>query len=86
MALQGVATLAVYALAILAGLDRLSFWWVLIPSFVAASLMVSNRYYETVRRANEAGDLSVMPRLIGATGFGYFVTAAIVFGLTRLIT
>jgi hypothetical protein len=86
MALQGIATLAVYAFAVLAGLGRLSFWWVLIPTFVAASLMVSNRYYETVRRANEAGHLSVMPKLIGATGLGYLVTAGIVYGLTRLVT
>ena len=83
--LQGIATLAVYAVAVLAGLEKFSFWWVLIPVFMAASFMVSNRYYDTVRRANEAGHLSVMPTLIGATGFGYLVTAGIVYWITRLV-
>lgn len=85
MLFQGIFSLAVFAVAILSGLDRLSFWWVLIPAFIAASFGASNRYFDTIQRANKAGHLSVMPTLIGAQWLGYVVTGGIVYGLTRLI-
>ena len=85
MGLQAIFVLAVIAAAIAAGLDKFSFWWVLIPAFFAASLNVSNRYFDQVRRANEAGNLWLMPTLIGIQWAGYILTAGIVFGITRWI-
>ena len=86
MKLQTIAAFIVIGLAIAAGLEKLSFWWVLIPVFGAGSLSLSNGPgFDLVVRANQEGRLGVFPRLLFFHCLGYFVSAAIVFGLTRLI-
>lgn len=67
MGLGCLFQIAVAAVAAAAGMGYCSFWWTLIPLFVAASLSVSNGPgFDLVMRANQEGRLGTLPMLIMA--------------------
>jgi hypothetical protein len=81
-----LSTLALVAAAIGAGLGHYSFWWTLLPGFLAGSLSLSNGpAYSTIVRANEEGRLGVFPVALAFSiavhlalaGAAYWITTAI---------
>ena len=79
--------MAVVAVAVAAGLSKLSFWWVLIPVFLAASFVLSNGpWYDRIVQANQEGRLTVFPMALATQAVIQLVLAAIVFGITRAVT
>ena len=79
--LSQVATLAT---AIAAGLGHFSFWWTLIPAFLAGTFQLSNGPgYDLVLEANKQGRLSVFPMMLasnivpwlGVAGLAYWITS-----------
>lgn len=72
------------ALAVIAGLGKLSFWWTMIPAFVAASFLLTNEpSHSTILRANEKGRLGVFPSLLAMNTAAQLALAGIAFWIVR---
>lgn len=85
--LERLSKIAVVAVAIAAGLSKLSFWWVLIPVFVAASFTLSNGpWFDRIVQANQEGRLSVFPTALATQSVVQMAIAAIVYGITVALT
>lgn len=85
--LGALSKLAVIAVAVAAGLSKLSFWWVLIPVFLAASFALANGpWYDRIVQANQEGRLTVFPVALGTQAVVQLALAAVVFGVTRVVT
>jgi hypothetical protein len=86
MALGCLSLLALFGAAIVAGLGYFSFWWLLIPAFVAGSFALSNGpQYGAIVRANEEGRLGVFPMALGGTVGMSLAVSAVIYWITRLI-
>jgi len=86
MSLGCFAQVATLATAILAGLGHFSFWWTLIPAFLAGSFQVSNGPgFDIVMTANRDGRLSVFPRLLFFNVLPWLALAGIVYWITARI-
>lgn len=74
--------------AMAAGLGVMSFWWTLIPTFIAASLAVSNNdaQFARVVEANEQGRLHVMPLYIGSAWATMLVISGVAYGIAMLFS
>lgn len=87
MKLGSLATLITLGVAIAAGLDKFSFWWVLIPAFFAGSLALSNGpHFAAVLDANRRGSLTLFPMLLAIYCGGMIALGGAAYGLTRLFT
>lgn len=72
--------LAMLATAVAAGLGKVSFWWTLLPAFLAGSFNIANSHmYGRVLEANATGDLKLFPRVLGLTVGSYMVVAAVIY-------
>ena len=86
MQLGCLSQLATLGAAIAAGLGSFSFWWVLIPAFLAGSLQLSNGPgFATVERANKAGRLSVFPMLLLANILPWLAVAGVAYWAAKFI-
>ena len=82
-----LSTIAVIAAAVGAGLGKFSFWWVMVPVFMAGSLSLSNGpAYDLVLTANRDGRVGVFPRLLAAHCLGQFALAGVAYGSTAALT
>jgi hypothetical protein len=81
-----IFTVVAIATAIAAGLGNFSFWWALIPAFIAGGFSLSNSPgYDIVIQANREGRLGVFPKMlsvhflaqIALSGAAYWITTAI---------
>ncbi len=87
MKLGTLATLITLGVAIAAGLQKFSFWWGLIPAFFAGTLMLSNGpHFQAVLDANRRGNLTLLPIQLAIHWGGMLLAAAVVYGVTRLVT
>jgi hypothetical protein len=82
-----LSMLSVVATAIGAGLGKFSFWWVLIPVFLAGSFALSNgpAFYRIVQ-ANQQGRLGVFPIMLGTQLLFWLIVAGAVFWLTTTLS
>ena len=81
-----ISQISVLIIAIFAGLDYFSFWWTLIPVFLAGSLSLSNGPgYERVRQANEEGRIGVFPAMLASHILPWLIVGAIVYWITSWI-
>lgn len=86
MKLGCLSQIAVVAVAIAAGVYSLSFWWTLIPAFLAGSFQLSNGPgYDLVIRANREGRLGTFPMLLLVNITPWVLIAGIVFWITTRI-
>ena len=82
-----ITAVATLVAAVLAGLEYFSFWWVMIPAFLAASLVLSNGPgFDIAATANREGRLGVFPRMLAVQFVVQLTFAGAVYGLTRLFT
>lgn len=85
--LQMISVLAWIAVAILAGLGKFSFWWVLIPAFFAGAFGLSNGpHYSTVVEANRRGNAWLFPMQLAIYTGGNIFGAGIAYWITRWLT
>lgn len=73
--------------AVAAGLGYFSFWWSLIPAFLAGSFALANSpgHHAAIVRANQEGRLSVFPiALLSTTGM-MLAICGVAFWITRTI-
>lgn len=71
--------------AVAAGMGAFSFWWALIPVFLAGSLALSNGpHYEIVMRANERGSLTIFPLMLVIYCAGQLALAGIAYWIGTL--
>jgi hypothetical protein len=69
--------------ALLAGLAKISIWWVLIPAFFAGSLSLSNGpHYQRVVDANLNGIFWYFPTMLLIHIAGKLVIAGVVYAIT----
>jgi hypothetical protein len=81
-----LSQIAVVGTAIAAGLDKLSFWWVLIPVFLAASLQLSNGPgFDTIIRANQEGRLGYFPTVLGVQCVVWLAVAGAIYWVTGAV-
>lgn len=81
--LSQVATLVA---AIASGLGYFSFWWALIPAFLAGSFQISNGPgFDIVMNANRNGRLDVFPRLLFFNILPWLTLAGIAYWITTMI-
>lgn len=84
--MQFISVLAWIAVAVLAGLGKFSFWWFLIPTFLAGAFGLANGpHYAGVIEANRRGNLWLFPTQLIIHWFGNILLAKLVFLLTRWI-
>ena len=75
MVLGCLSTLALFGVAIAAGLGHFSFWWAAIPAFFAGSFMLSNGpHYGSIIEANRRGQVWYFPMMLTVTVAGYLAT------------
>jgi hypothetical protein len=75
-----LSTLALLATAVAAGLGKLSFWWVLLPAFVAGSFALSNGpHHSSIIEANRRGQLAVFPTMLTISVLSHVALAGVVF-------
>lgn len=80
-------TIAMMAIAIVVGLERFSFWWVLIPAFFAGSLALSNGpHYMRVVEANQRGVLWYFPTMLMIHVAGKMILAGLAYAVTIWLT
>ena len=80
MRLGCLSQIATLATGIAAGFGYLSFWWTLVPAFLAGAFAVSNGPgYETVMRANEEGRLGVFPTVLAISILPWLALAGIAY-------
>ena len=81
-----LSMLAVVVTAIAAGLDKFSFWWVLIPVFFAGSFSLSNGPgFDMVIEANRQGRLGVFPKMLGFQCAVWLAVAGAVYWTTATL-
>jgi hypothetical protein len=86
LSLGRIFQLVVVVTAIAAGLGYFSFFWTLIPVFVAGSLAVSNGPgFDVVIQANQDGRLGVMPLMILRRMLPWLAVAGIVYWIARAL-
>jgi hypothetical protein len=79
-----LSTIATLALGVAAGLGKFSFWWTLIPAFVAASfLLAQGPAHNMIIRANEEGRLGVFPSLLAINTAAQLALAGVAFWIAR---
>lgn len=86
MQLGCLFTLAAMAAGFAASYWDYSLWWT-IPAILLAGalLMGSGRSYDVVMRANERGDLRVLPMMWASHSIGPAVAAAVAYGIGVLL-
>ena len=86
MFLAPIFSIVLLAVAIAAGLDRLSFWWVLIPAFLAASFSLSNGPgYDIIMNASQQGRPGMLPKMLALHLLPLLALAGIVYAITRVL-
>ena len=82
-----LSQIATLAMAIAAGLGQFSFWWVLIPAFLAGSFQISNGpLYDRVIAANNEGRLWFFPAMLAANVLPWLGIGAVAFWATRALS
>jgi hypothetical protein len=72
--------------AIAAGLGYFSFWWALIPAFIAGSFSLSNGpHYKRVIEANQAGRTGFSPLMLAASILPLAALAGVAFWITSAL-
>lgn len=80
MKLGCLSSLALIAVASAAGVGYLSFWWALIPAFLAGSSALTNEpYYSNILQANEEGRLIVFPTMLALSIAPYAGLAVVIY-------
>jgi hypothetical protein len=80
------ARIAVVATAISAGLGYFSFWWILLPAFLAGSLSLANGPgYDLAISANRQGRLGVFPRLLAVSTLPWLIVAGVFFWISAAL-
>ena len=83
MKLETAFTIIMMATSIWSGWTHNSFWWVLIPGFIAGSFSLANsRHYESVVQANLRGVLWYFPTMLAIHTAGKLVFAGLAYGVT----
>ena len=84
--LAHISGIAVLAVAIMAGLDKLSFWWILLPVFLAASFSISSGPgFDLVMQASREGRPGVFPKMLGCHFVVMLAFGAAIFGITKAL-
>lgn len=87
MTLGCIAQVLAVAVAAALGLERMSFWWCLIPAFIAGSLAVSNGpSFDLVMSANKEGRLSVLPLMILRHSLPWLAVSGAVYWIARALS
>lgn len=87
MKLGCLSTLATLATAVTAGLDYISFWWVLLPAFFAGSFSLSNGpHYAQIIEANRQGRLGFFPMMLAISIGSYVIGSAAIYWLARALS
>jgi hypothetical protein len=73
--------------SIAAGMGYFSFWWGLIPVFLAGAFSLSNGpHYDAIIAANQAGHLSLFPKLLVIALLPWLVIGAILFWIASVLS
>ncbi|MBB6469266.1 hypothetical protein HNQ96_005155 [Aminobacter lissarensis] len=82
-----MAIIATVASAIASGLGYFSYWWVLLPAFLAGALSLANGPgYGLVIDANRRGRLGVFPWLLAVNTVPWLLVAGAVFWVVAALT
>ena len=75
-----LSMLTVVGVAIAAGLGHFSFWWVILPAFLAASFQLSNGpSFGTILQANQEGRLGVFPTMLAMQLLVWMALSGLIF-------
>lgn len=86
MKLGCLSQIVTLATAIAAGLGFYSFWWVLIPAFLAGSFQISNGpLFDRVIEANREGNLTFFPTMLALNVVPWIGIGGAVFWVTRVL-
>ena len=87
MTLEAISKIVLVAVAIAAGLGYFSFWWTTIPAFFGGSFALANsNQYHRIVAANEQGNMTYFPTMLGIQFAGLMVAAAICYWVAGLFT
>ncbi|WP_146215644.1 hypothetical protein [Hoeflea marina] len=80
------AKIAVVATAIAAGIGYFTFWWVLLPAFLAGAFtLVNGPAYEIIMDANRQGRLDVFPWMLTVSILPWILVGGIFFWISAAL-